>query len=81
MKKYEYVFDAEKQLVIDELMSGVIKARISGRVKLFEKNAIYGNVSKNKICLYHGTPFLNSFRPVFSAKIIEGRHLNHPVIM
>ena len=72
MKYYEYVFYAEKQIVIDELMSGVIKVGISGYVKLFEKNAIYGNVSKNKVCLYHGTPYRNSFRPIFLAKIIEG---------
>ncbi len=72
MKKYEYTFDAEKQIVIDELMCGVIKSGHSGFVRIFEKDAIYGNASKNKICLYHGTPFRNSFRPVFSAKIIEG---------
>ena len=72
LEKYEYVFDAEKQIVIDELMDGVIKADFSGYVELFEKDAIYGNISKNKVCLYHGTPFRNSFRPVFVAKIVEG---------
>lgn len=72
MKKHEYVFDAEKQIVIDKLMNGVVKSNFFGYVKLFEKDAIYGRASKNKIYLYHGTPFRNSFRPIFSAKIAEG---------
>ena len=71
MKRYKFIFDAKKQTVVNNLMNGVISADFSEKIKLFEKDAIYGRVSKNKICLYHGTPFRTYLRPVFSAKIIE----------
>lgn len=71
MKKYEFVFDAPKECVIDKLLDGVIKTGFSENVKLFEQDAIYGKLSKDKVFLYHGTPFRNSCRPIFSAKIIE----------
>ena len=53
----------------------MIKSDFSERTKLFEKDAIYGRLSKNtnKIFLYHGTPFPNFCRPVFSAKVLEGK--------
>jgi len=75
VNKYEFIFDADKITVVDKLLDGVIKADFSENIKLFEKDAIYGRLSKNtnKIFLYHGTPFRNFCRPVFSAKILEGK--------
>ena len=75
MNKYEFIFDADKTTVVNKLLDGVIKADFSENVKLFEKDAIYGRLSKdtNKIFLYHGTLFRNFCRPVFSAEILEGK--------
>ena len=75
VKKYEFIFDTDKTTVVDKLLDGVIKSDFSENVKLFEKDAIYGRLSKNtnKIFLYHGTPLRTSCRPIFSAKILEGK--------
>lgn len=73
MKKYEFVFNAKKDDVLDSIMNGVVKAEFFQSIKLFEKQVLYGRVSKNKkhICLYHGTPYKNYLRPIFSAKVTE----------
>ena len=75
MNKYEFIFDADKTTVVDKLLDGVVKSDFSEKIKLFEKDAIYGRLSKNtnKIFLYHGTPFRNSIRPAFVAKILEDK--------
>lgn len=70
MKKYEFVFNAPKECVIDKLLDGV-KPVSSEKVRLFEQEAIYGKLSKNKVILYHGMQFRNACRPIFSAKVIE----------
>ena len=73
MNKHEFVFDADKQTVINSLLYGVIISDPLKNITLFEKDAIYGRVSKNtnKIFLYHGS-LLRYYRPIFSGKIIEG---------
>ena len=74
MKRYEFVFNTDKQCVIDSLLGGVIKPDFMNYLKVCEQDTIYGRLSQNtnKIFLYHGALFRNSCRPVFSAKITEG---------
>ena len=65
MKTYEYVFNAPKELVIEKIISGVSKPSM---LELREKDVIYGKIKSDKIILYHGIQYGNSFRPIFSAK-------------
>lgn len=68
MKTYEFEFNCDKNTAVEEILHDVKKA-----VLMFEENAIYGKAAKdkNRIILYNGIDGRNSFRPVFSAKVIE----------
>lgn len=70
MIKHEFVFNAPKQIVISHLMSGLTEAK-SSKTFLDEEDVIYGKVRADRVLLFHGIKYKNSFRPVFTAKIME----------
>lgn len=68
MKKYQFTFNAPKEVVIKNLLMYTKKP------SLFSRQAeLYASVSKNKkkLWLYHNSIFRNDFRPVFSMRLVE----------